>query len=227
MKLSIIIPIFNEEATLEKVLQEVVKVPTLQYEKEIILVDDGSTDRTRQIISRLKGKPGFVLLEHPQNMGKGMAIQTGLKAATGQAVIIQDADLEYSPTDWPGLLKELKPGLAAVYGSRNIKPKKRGYLHYVLGVWLLTKLNNLLFGSQLTDTYTCYKLFPAQLIKSIPLSSHGFEIEAEITAKILKKGLFIKEVPINYSPRKFSQGKKIRFWDGLIGLWTIIKNRLF
>jgi glycosyltransferase involved in cell wall biosynthesis len=155
-----------------------------------------------------------------------MAIQTGLKAVSGQAVIIQDADLEYSPADWPRLLKELKSDPGAVYGSRNINPKKRGYFHYVLGVWLLTKLNNLLFGSRLTDTYTCYKLFPVQVIKSIPLTSHGFEIEAEITAKILKKGLTIKEVPINYSPRKFSQGKKIRFWDGLLGLWTIIKNWL-
>ncbi len=223
MKLSIIIPIFNEEATLEKVLKKVVQAPILQYEKEIILIDDGSTDRTKQIINRLKGKPGFIVLEHPQNMGKGAAIQTGLKAVTGQAVIIQDADLEYNPADWPSLLKELKPGMGAVYGSRNINPKKRGYFHYVLGVWLLTKLNNLLFASRLTDTYTCYKLFPARLIKSIPLTSNGFEIEAEITARILKKGLSIKELPISYSPRKFSQGKKIRFWDGLLGLWTIIK----
>jgi glycosyltransferase involved in cell wall biosynthesis len=223
-KLSIIIPVLNEEATLKKVLEQVSQAPVLEYEKEIIVVDDGSTDRTGEILDDSKERFSSIILRHDKNLGKGAALQTGLKAVTGQAVIIQDADLEYDPQDWPKLLKELdQPNIGAIYGSRNINPEKRGYFHYVLGVWFLALVNNFLFGSKLTDTYTCYKLFPADLIKSIPLESNGFEIEAEVTAKILKRGLVIKEVPIKYSPRKFFQGKKIRFKDGLRGLWTIIK----
>jgi glycosyltransferase involved in cell wall biosynthesis len=222
-KLSIIIPILNEEATLEKILERVEQAPTLDYQKELILVDDGSTDRTKEILAGLKTRPDWVVLEHPKNFGKGRAIRTGLEAVTGQLVIIQDADLEYDPNDYQNLLRAFEETGSVVYGSRNLNPEKRGYFHYVLGVWFLTLVNNLLFGSKLTDAYTCYKLFPADLIKSIPLESNGFEFEAEITAKILKKGLFIKEVPIKYSPRKFFQGKKIRFKDGLLGLWTMVK----
>ncbi|MFH1461095.1 MAG: glycosyltransferase family 2 protein [Patescibacteria group bacterium] len=227
-KLSIIIPVLNEETTLVQILKQVYQAPSLDFEKEIIVVDDGSTDRSGVILENLKDKYQLIVLRHQQNLGKGEAVQTGLAAATGEAIIIQDADLEYQPEDWPKLLKKLESGqpeIGAVYGSRNINPERRGYFRYVLGVWFLTLINNLLFGAKLTDVYTCYKLFPANLIKSIPLESDGFEIEAEITAKILKKGYQIKEVPISYYPRKFQQGKKIRFRDGLKGLKTMIKWR--
>ncbi|MBU1177508.1 MAG: glycosyltransferase family 2 protein [Patescibacteria group bacterium] len=225
-KLSIIIPVLNEESTIEEIIKQVKNAPVFDYEKEIIIVDDGSSDNTKNILKNIKEKYNLIILRHNKNIGKGKAIRTGLKAVTGSAVIIQDADLEYNPQDWTLLLKELNGSeIGAVYGSRNINSKKRGYFHYVLGVKFLTFLNNFLFRTKLTDIYTCYKLFPAHLIKSIKLDSNGFEIEAEITAKILKKGLLIKEVPISYNPRKFKQGKKIRFKDGLIGIWTIIKYR--
>jgi len=225
-KLSIIIPILNEESTIEEILEQVESAPIFNYEKEIIVINDGSSDSTKKILKNLKEKYNLIILEHQKNMGKGKALQTGFEAVTGDAVIIQDADLEYNPNDWRLLLKKLnRPKIGAVYGSRNINPEKKGYFHYVLGVKFLTFLNNLLFRTKLTDIYTCYKLFPAHLIKSIKLNSYGFEIEAEITAKILKRGLLIKEVPIQYTPRKFKQGKKIRFKDGLIGIWTIVKYR--
>ena len=225
-KLSIIIPILNEESTIEEILEQVEQAPVFDYQKEIIVVNDGSSDNTKNILENLREKYNLIVLDKKKNMGKGKSLQTGLEAVTGKVVIIQDADLEYSPDDWPLLLKELnKPEIDVVYGSRNINPKKRGYFHYVLGVKFLTSFNNLLFRTKLTDIYTCYKLFPAHLIKSINLDSHGFEIEAEMTAKILKKGLLIKEVPISYNPRKFKQGKKIRFKDGLIGIWTIMRYR--
>lgn len=225
-KLSIIIPVFNEESTIEEIIEQVKNVPVFNYEKEIIVVNDGSNDKTGEILENIKEKYDLIILRHNKNIGKGKAIRTGLKAVTGSAVIIQDADLEYNPQDWALLLKELNnSNIGAVYGSRNINSKKRGYFHYVLGVKFLTFINNFLFKTKLTDIYTCYKLFPTHLIKSIKLNSNGFEVEAEMTAKILKKGLLIKEVPISYNPRKFKQGKKIRFKDGLIGIWTIVKYR--
>lgn len=223
MKLSIIIPVYNEKETIEEVLRRVLNL-SLGCQKEIIVVNDGSIDGTSVILDKLKKEIDFILLTHSANQGKGAALKTGIKRASGQAVIIQDADLEYNPEDWPKMLREFD-GNNVVYGSRNINPKRKGYSHYVWGVWLLTLLNNLLFNSKLTDTYTCYKLIPTDLIKSLGLKSNGFEIEAEMTAKILKKGIPIKEVPIKYNPRKFKEGKKIRFKDGIIGLWTIFRYR--
>ncbi len=225
-KLSIIIPVLNEEATLEKTLEQVYSAQVFDYEKEIIIIDDGSTDETPEILERVKDKFNLIVLKHGKRQGKGSALKTGFERITGQAVIIQDADLEYSPNDYENLLRVFENTGSVVYGSRNLNPDRKGYSHYVFGVWFLTKVNNILFNSKLTDTYTCYKLFPSDLIKSIPLKSNGFEIESEMTAKILKKGKDIKEIPIKYVPRKFKDGKKIRFKDGLIGLWTIIKYRI-
>jgi glycosyltransferase involved in cell wall biosynthesis len=223
MKLSIIIPVFNEKETIKEVLKRVAAAPVLGYEKEIIVVDDGSNDGSGEILESLRKKFNFIYCRHSKNCGKGRAIRTALKEVTGDLVLIQDADLEYSPNDYQKLLEVFERDKSIVYGSRNINPKKRGYFHYVLGVKFLTFVVNLLFGSKLTDVYTCYKLLPSSLIKSIQLTSQRFEFEAEITAKILKRGLIIKEIPIDYCPRKFYQGKKIRFWDGLLGFWTILK----
>ncbi len=223
MKLSIIIPTYNEERTIEEIIKKVINLP-LNVEKELIVINDGSTDKTNQILEELKKEFNFILLFHEKNQGKGAAIKTGINASTGKVVIIQDADLEYHPDDWEEMLNKFN-GKNVVYGSRNINPERKGYSHYVFGVWFLTAINNLLFNSKLTDTYTCYKLIPVNLIKSIDLKSNGFEVEAEMTAKFLKKGIEINEVPIKYSPRKFKEGKKIRFKDGLIGLWTIFKYR--
>lgn len=223
MKLSIIIPVLNEQETIEQILEQVMAAPVLDYEKEIIIVNDGSTDRSGELLKGLKEKFNFIFLEHSQNLGKGRAIQTGLSAASGRLVVIQDADLEYSPADYQKLLAAFKEKQVVIYGSRNIAPKKGGYFRYVLGVSLLTRLVNFLFRVKLTDIYTCYKLFPLFLIKSLNLESRGFEFEAEVTVKVLKRGWLIKEIPINYQPRSFKQGKKIRFKDGLIGLATILK----
>jgi glycosyltransferase involved in cell wall biosynthesis len=230
MKVSIVIPVFNEEKTLAKILEQVKNVPVGNWEKEIIVVDDGSTDNSKIKIQNAKLQlkiKNLITLEHAKNQGKGAAIKTALDHVQGDYVMIQDADLEYDPNDWLRLLKEVgDKETRVIYGSRNINPHKKGYPHYVLGVKILTFAVNLLFRTHLTDVYTCYKLFPSSLIKSMQINSSGFEFEAEVTAKILKKGIPIKEVAINYNPRKFKEGKKIRFSDGLKGLWTIIKYKI-
>lgn len=223
-KLSIIIPVFNEEKTISAVLNKVLQQETPGWEKEIILINDASTDSTEEKIKSFSGE--VKIKTHAQNMGKGAALCTGIKEATGDAILIQDADLEYDPKDWPKLLAELQ-WADVVYGSRNIRPEKRGYWYCYWGVELLTKSLNLLFGGNLTDPYTCYKLFRSETIKNINLTRNGFEIEAEITAKLLKNRAKIKEVDIHYYPRTYAEGKKIKIADGLIGLWTIFKIRIF
>ncbi len=221
--LSIIIPVFNEEKTIKKVLESVLNQNISGWDKEIIVVDDCSTDGTGEILKQFLDR--IRIFQHSKNLGKGSALRTGFETATGEAIIIQDADLEYSPSDWLKMLAELEknPDISAVFGSREMNSERKGYWHYVLGVRFLAFLINLFFKSSLTDPYTCYKLFRSELIKKIPLESSRFEIEDEMTIKILKQGNKIKEVPISYYPRKFSQGKKIRVKDGLIGIWTIIK----
>ncbi|MFA6106636.1 MAG: glycosyltransferase family 2 protein [Patescibacteria group bacterium] len=227
-KVSIIIPVFNEEKTLAESLARIFKASVLDYEKEVIIIDDGSSDGSLSILNSLRSKYDFLLLKHAKNSGKGAAIRVGFKKAGGDIVLIQDADLEYDPNQWQLLLKEFdNPGVSAVFGSRNIHPKRRGYWHYVFGVKLLTMLTNRLFGSNLTDVYTCYKAFRKSVLDGLDLKADGFEIEAEITVKLLKKGIAIKETPINYFPRKFSEGKKIKFQDGLKGFWMIVKNKTF
>ena len=225
-KLSVIIPAFNEEKTIEKVFEYVRETDFGNFFKEIIVVDDCSADSTKKILENLKKNHDFMLIGHEKNLGKGTALRNAIAKATGDIIIIQDADLEYDPKDYVPILKEFDdPETKVIYGSRNINPHKKGYSHYVLGARLLTDLINFLYGTKLTDSYTCYKAFRSELIKSIPLISSGFEIEAEITTKILRKGIAIKEVPISYSPRKFSEGKKIKFSDAIKGFWTILGNR--
>ena len=226
MKLSIIIPIFNERATIEILLAQVSKASTPNYTKEIIFVDDGSTDGTSYLLPKLAQTHNATLLRHEKNKGKGAAIQTALARASGDLILIQDADLEYDPAEYSKLLAAYSPQTPVVYGSRNLEKTNRGYRHYVIGAALLTRFTNLLFGSQLTDVYTCYKLFPRALINKIPLTQNGFSFEPEITATFLKYNVPIVEVPISYYPRSFSAGKKIRFRDALQGAWIILVCKL-
>ncbi|MEK7564990.1 MAG: glycosyltransferase family 2 protein [Patescibacteria group bacterium] len=226
-KLSIIIPAYNEEKTIASVLDKVGKQNYFGWNKEIVVVDDGSTDDTKTQIENCKLKiENLRLISHSRNSGKGSAIKTGIGAMTGNAMIVQDADLEYDPADIQLLLNELGNRTdLVVYGSRNLKPERRGYSHYVIGSKILDFLVNLFFGTKLTDAYTCYKLFPVEIIKKINIESTGFELEMELTVKTLKMGYKIKEVPIHYYPRKFNEGKKIRARDGLKGIWTLLKYR--
>jgi dolichol-phosphate mannosyltransferase len=223
-KLSVIIPAFNEAATIERVLAALWDLEISEWSKEIIVVNDGSTDQTEEKLASWYDK--IIYVKHPKNLGKGAAIQTGFKHVTGDVVIMQDADLEYDPHDFPVILTEFgKSPSRVVYGSRNINPARQGYPHYVLGVWILTKLVNVLYGANLTDVYTCYKAFPLSVVKNLDLVSRGFEIEAELTAKTLLSGIPIVEVPISYNPRSFAQGKKIGLADWFKGLLAIIRFR--
>jgi glycosyltransferase involved in cell wall biosynthesis len=222
-KLSIIIPVFNEEATIEEIMRRVDKAVTPFCEKEIIVVNDGSDDKTAELLKKIRKEIDFILIEHYRNQGKGKAIKSGLKRAKGELVFIQDADLEYDPRDYPILLRSWSRQNPVVYGQRQIGGKPWIW-HYSL--WPskpLTVFINLLSGSRLNDAYTGYKLFPAALAKSLNLESSGFEFEAELTIKILKRGIKIKETPVHYYPRRFKAGKKIRLKDAFLGLWAIIK----
>lgn len=210
-KLSIIIPVFNEKETIEEIIKRVIAAPSLDYQKEIIVVDDGSNDGTEKILENLKERFTFFLIRHPQNLGKGAAIKTGLQQTTGEIILIQDADLEYDPNDYQELLSAFNDNSPVVYGSRNLGKAKHGYFLYFLGGKFLTAFCNIMFGSNLTDINTGYKLFRGDIIKNINLESNGFEFCEEVTAKILKSGYPIKEVPIHYYPREFSQGKKNPF----------------
>ncbi|OGE79259.1 MAG: hypothetical protein A2751_04690 [Candidatus Doudnabacteria bacterium RIFCSPHIGHO2_01_FULL_46_14] len=222
--LSIIIPAYNEEKTIAKILEQVIEQDTPDWQKEIIVINDGSQDKTEEALQPFLNSIKY--LKNETNLGKGASLARALAAVSGDAVIIQDADLEYHPKEFPVMLAALSdPAVDIVYGSRNLKPKRRGYPHYVLGVWVLTKLNNLLHGGNLTDVYTGYKLFRTPVARSLGITSSGFEVEAEITIKALKKGLNIKEVPIDYFPRSFSDGKKIGLSDWFKGVYTIIKNK--
>ncbi|MDP3769557.1 MAG: glycosyltransferase family 2 protein [Candidatus Sungbacteria bacterium] len=225
MKLSIIIPVYNEKRTIAELLGRVSAAPVQNYIKEIILVNDGSNDGSKEVLPGLAAMHNARLISHRTNKGKGAAIRTALSYTTGDLVLIQDADLEYDPADYEKLLAAQSTDTPVVYGSRNLGKTNRGYSHYVLGAALLTRMTNLLFGAKLTDMYTCYKLFPRAMLNNLVLRQNGFSFEAEVTAKILKKHIPIVEVPIHYYPRSFSQGKKIRFSDAATGAWTLIVCR--
>lgn len=230
--LSIIVPVFNEEKTVKQLLGRVSKVKLPRgIGKEIIVVDDGSTDKTRKVLSDLK----FKILRLNKNLGKGVALRVGIKNAKGDYLIIQDADLEYDPNDYSKLLRPiLEKKSKIVFGTRlvNYPLKLWGKSRTVLPLHLianrfLTWLVNFLYGSNLTDMETGYKLFTREVIENLRLQSDRFEIEPEITIKSLKLGYNIVEVPIKTKPRGYNQGKKIGFWDGLKAVWTILKYRFF
>lgn len=223
MKLSVIVPVYNERETVREILE---RVRAVGVEKEIIVVDDGSTDGTRDILREEEGRGDVRVIYHPQNRGKGAAIRTGLEHATGDVVLIQDADLEYDPRDYPRLLQPILEGRAeVVYGSRFRGRCESMLFWHALGNKLLTLATNLIYGAALSDMETCYKVFKAEVIKSIPLRARRFEFEPEVTAKLLKRGYHIHEVPISYSGRKHHEGKKITWRDGFTALWTLIKYR--
>ena len=227
MKLSIVIPVYNEKDTLGKVVELVKAVDGI--DKEIIIVDDGSTDGSVDVIKSIGEKyPDIKTVIKGENRGKGHTLKVGFKESTGDYVIIQDADLEYDPQDYKKLLRALEEDkVDVVYGSRfSGNYEKMSTLHY-FGNKLLTLLTNLFYGVMLTDMETCYKLIPGDFVRNLKLKSDRFDFEPEITAKILKSGLKIREVPISYSGRAFNEGKKITWRDGFKAVYTLIKFRFF
>lgn len=223
MKLSVIMPVYNEDKTLPHIIE---KVKSINIDKELIIIDDGSNDRTKQVLNNIIGGGSIKIISHPVNKGKGAAIRTALDYVTGEVVIIQDADLEYEPDDYHMLMEPIKNNMAeVVYGSRFlVKDKVTSPVHFVINRFL-TLLTNLLLGVHLTDMETCYKMFKTKIIKELNLSSNGFEIEPELTIKTLKKGYKIYEVPISYKPRSYHEGKKITAVDGIKTIWAIIRYR--
>lgn len=223
MKLSIIIPCYNEVNNLSPLIKRVdgIKLDR-EIKKEIILIDDGSTDGSREHIKRKIGS-NIKKLYHKKNMGKGAAVKTGIKHATGDMIIIQDADLELNPEEYNSLIKHMLDNkYAVVYGSRILNKNNRfPNRFFLIGGKLVTFFTNLLYFSKLTDEPTCYKLFKTSLIKNIKIENNRFSWEPEITAKILKRGIEIGEVPISYFAREKNEGKKLRFKDGFEAIWTL------
>lgn len=225
MKISIIIPVYNEERHVEEIVQAVQAVP---LDKELIIVNDGSEDGSDAIIREriLCRYDNIRYLTHAENRGKGAAIRTGIQAVRTEVVLIQDADLEYDPMDYGLLLEPFKdPKVQVVYGSRFLSGKKVTNAFHRLVNGFITLTGNVLFGGRLTDLETCYKVFRASALQKIHLTSNGFEIEAEITCRILKAKLHIVEVPVSYRGRNYEQGKKITWVDGIKAIWTLIKQR--
>lgn len=225
MKLSVVMPAYNEEQTIEEMVRKVLAVA---IEKELLIVDDGSTDRTRDLLrEKFMNTDNVALVFHERNRGKGAAVRTGIAHSSGDILIIQDADLEYDPLDYHALIQPIIDGAAdVVYGSRV---KGANFRHrYSLNLFaarLLSVMSNILFGLNITDEPTCYKVFRAEVIKAIEFKGDGFEWEPEVTAKLGKRGVKICEVPINYYSRSIKEGKKIKWTDGVKAVWTLIKYR--
>ncbi|MEE9211519.1 MAG: glycosyltransferase family 2 protein [Phycisphaeraceae bacterium] len=226
MKLSVIMPVFNEVQTIDKIVERVQSVP---IETQIVIVDDGSTDGTRQKLEQMEETDGLCVLYHETNRGKGAALRTGFAAATGDLVIVQDADLEYDPADYPRLIQPIVEDKAdVVFGSRF----SGGQAHRVLYFWhsvgnkLLTLISNSLTNLNLTDMEACYKVFRREIIQSITIEEDRFGVEPEITAKLAKRGCRVFEVGVSYSGRTYAEGKKIGWKDGVWAIWCVVKYNL-
>jgi len=226
VKLSVIIPVYNERETLQPAVAAVLAVGLAD---EIIIVDDGSTDGTRQLYPQIAAMDDAIQVHlHERNLGKGAAVRTGFNRAAGDILLIQDADLEYDPRDYPALIRPIIEGRAAVvYGSRfRGGPTKAMFFWHMVGNKFLTLVTNIVYNTILSDMETCYKVFRADVIRSIPLRAKGFEFEPEITSKVLKRGYRIYEVPISYNGREFDEGKKLNPWkEGPKALYYLLKYR--
>ena len=224
MFVSVIIPAFNEEQTIAQVVETVYSLP---IEKQIIVVNDGSTDGTYKALERLREVHELTIVHCQENRGKGFAIRSGLPYVEGETVVVQDADMELAPTDLPELLKPLdKENVEVVYGSRFLNGRGNASLHNFIANRVLATYTNFLYGCRITDESTGYKAFSADLITRLNLVCEGFEFCPEVTAKILRAGYRIYEVPISYFPRTKKEGKKLRFWsDGFFAAWTLLKYR--
>jgi glycosyltransferase involved in cell wall biosynthesis len=228
VRLSVVVPVYNERATILEIVRRVREAP---FEKEVLVVDDGSTDGTAEVLREIAGGDGNVrVLRHERNRGKGAALRTGFAAATGEIVLVQDADLEYDPADYPALLRPFLDGKAdVVFGSRFLGgPGARVHLfwHYV-GNRLLTLFSNMLTNLNLTDMETGFKVFRREVLERMRLRSEGFAIEPEITAKVARLRVRVFEVPIGYAGRSYSEGKKITWHDGIAALFAIVRYRFF
>jgi glycosyltransferase involved in cell wall biosynthesis len=223
-RLSILIPVHNEERTLRGLLDAVEARPEVY---ELVIVDDGSSDATAQILASRAFRVPTRVIRHPVNRGKGSAIRTAIEAASGDVALIQDADLEYDPNDYPALLAPLeRPGVEIVFGTRSFSSHSAYSFWFVMGNKAVTLWSNLLFNSYLSDLETCYKLMPLRIWRALDLRGRGFEIEPEITAKLLKRGHRIFEVPISYAARSRAEGKKLTYHDGVRALWTLFRIRV-
>jgi glycosyltransferase involved in cell wall biosynthesis len=221
--LSVVMPVYNEISTVEEMIRRVIAVP---LRTQLIVVDDASVDGSRELLTRLQPDLGFTLLLQPHNQGKGAALRRGFQAVTGDLVVIQDADLEYSPEELPQLTELIREGRAdVVYGSRFLGRHRVFLFTHYLGNGLLTFFTNVLYNTMLSDMETCYKVMRTDVLRSMTLHSNGFGIEPELTAKIFKRGFRVYEVPITYDGRGYDEGKKITWRDGVVALWVLVKYR--
>jgi len=224
LNLSVVIPVYNEASNIHEILK---RVQATKLAHEIIVVDDGSKDGTRDILKKLDGKGKVRVILHESNQGKGAAVMTGLNAAKGDILLIQDADLEYDPRDYPALLQPIQEGVAdVVYGSRFLGgPHRVAMFWHLVANQLLTLMTNILYNTILTDMETGYKVFRRKVIENMKLRARRFDFEPEFTAKVLKQKYRIYEVPISFNPRDYSQGKKIKLIDAFEAVWTLLKYR--
>jgi glycosyltransferase involved in cell wall biosynthesis len=224
MNITVLIPVYNEINTIQEIIQ---RVQSMDVAREILIIDDGSQDGTRDLLQKMDAQNGIRVILHERNQGKGAAVRTGIKAAQGDIILIQDADLEYDPRDYPKLLQPIEEGLAdVVYGSRFLGgPRRPAMFWHMVANKLLTLMTNILYDTILTDMETGYKVFRREIVEEMPLHAKRFEFEPEFTAKILKRQVRIFEVPITFNPRDYNEGKKIGIQDAFEAVWALIKYR--
>ena len=221
--LSVVMPVYNELASVEEMIRRVLAV---NMRIQLVVVDDASTDGTGPVLDQLQHELGFTLLRQPRNSGKGAALRRGFAAVTGDLVVVQDADREYSPEEFPDLVELIVKGRAdVVYGSRFLGRHRVFLLTHYLGNRLITFIANVLYNTMLTDMETCYKVMRVEVLRSMTLQSNGFGIEPEITAKVFKRGYRVYEIPVTYDGRGYEEGKKITWRDGVVAIWVLLKYR--